>query len=324
MSNKSKINWTDATWNVISGCDRVSPGCAYCYAAKMAKRLKAMDNPRYQRDGGRASGPGFGVTLHPDLLDLPLHWKRPRMVFVNSMSDLFHEKVPDRFIDYVFATMGLAGQHTFQVLTKRPDRMRAYFAPGQYRDMAVNDAALRLRPDCGLQPTMMTRWPLPNVWLGISAESQRWADQRIPLLLETPAAVRFVSCEPLLGPLDLRPWLEKHVVGEAEWPGGPATLSYAPRLDWVIVGGESAGSAERRLVEGCEPYDGHRPDCTGGCHGTGWHPKPQALEWVGALRGQCIAAGVPFFFKAWAGPRPSSGGRLLDGRAWDEAPERLR
>lgn len=195
MSDRSAIEWTSATWNPTTGCDRVSPGCDHCYALTLAKRLRAAGNPRYQHDGDpRTSGPGFGLALHPDKLDQPLRWRRSRLVFVNSMSDLFHQDVPEAFIRRVFDVMAQAGQHQFQVLTKRPGRMAS--------------VVRRVQPE-----------PLPNVWLGASVEDQRWARIRIPKLLETPAAVRFLSCEPLLGPVDLSTWL---------W-----------RIDWIIVGGES-------------------------------------------------------------------------------------
>jgi protein gp37 len=199
IGDRSAIEWTEATWNPVTGCDRVSEGCDHCYALTLAKRLRAAGNARYQVDGDpRTSGPGFGLTLHWDVLDRPLSWRRPRLVFVNSMSDLFHRRVPVDFIAQAFDVMAKAERHTFQILTKRPGRMASVLR--------------RLRPI-----------PLPNVWLGTSVENQRWADVRIPQLLSTPAAVRFLSCEPLLGPLDL--------------------LATINRLDWVIVGGESGPHA---------------------------------------------------------------------------------
>lgn len=191
------IEWTEATWNPVTGCDRVSAGCDNCYALALAKRLKAMGNPRYQADGrDDTSGPGFGVTLHPDIIDLPRTWRRPRVIFVNSMSDLFHPRVPDEFIADVFAAMADCPQHTFQVLTKRPKRMAALVP--------------EIQPD-----------PLPNVWLGTSVEAEQtmW---RIDALRRTPAAVRFLSAEPLLGPL---PDLD------------------LTDINWVITGGESGHRA---------------------------------------------------------------------------------
>jgi protein gp37 len=200
MSVGTGIEWTEATWNPVTGCDRVSEGCDHCYALTLAARLKAMGNPRYQQDGSaRTSGPGFGVTMHTDKLKEPLRWRRPRLVFVNSMSDLFHDVVTDDFIWDVFATMGATPHHTYQVLTKRPGRMASLLR--------------RWSTEGALDP------PLPNVWLGTSVENQRWTDVRIPRLLATPAAVRFLSCEPLLDLL---------TVGDA-----------IGLIDWMIVGGES-------------------------------------------------------------------------------------
>ncbi|MBF6138281.1 phage Gp37/Gp68 family protein [Nocardia otitidiscaviarum] len=215
------IEWTEATWNPVTGCDRVSPGCDHCYAQTMAARLKAMGSDKYQRDGDpRTSGPGFGVTVHPAALEIPLRWRAPRLVFANSMSDLFHAQVPEEFIARVFAVM-LAGQrHTFQVLTKRPGRLRNLM---RRTDFAQRVFELAVRDHGMPSERAGSWWPLPNVWVGVSAEDQRWAEIRIPTLIDTPAAVRFVSCEPLLGAVDLRRWM--------------------PGLDWVIVGGESGPHA---------------------------------------------------------------------------------
>jgi protein gp37 len=199
MADRSSIEWTNATWNPTTGCDRVSLGCDNCYALALAKRLKAMGNPRYQNDGrGKTSGPGFAITLHPDKLEEPMKWKAPRRIFVNSMSDLFHAGVPKAFIRAVFETMEATPRHTYQILTKRPARMAKVVAEIQSR-------------------------PLPNVWLGTSVEDQVHANKRVPVLLDTPACVRFLSCEPMLGPVSLRKWVRK--------------------LDWVITGGESGHNA---------------------------------------------------------------------------------
>lgn len=191
MRAASSIEWTETTWNPVTGCDRVSAGCDHCYALTLAKRLQAMGSPRYANDGDpRTSGPGFAVTLHPDLLDAPRAWRRPRTVFVNSMSDLFHAKVPLDFIQSVFDTMAATPQHTYQILTKRASRLA------------------RLAPKLP--------WP-ENVWMGVSVENSD-ALRRIDFLRQVPASVRFLSCEPLLGPLD-----DLNLEG----------------LSWVIVGGES-------------------------------------------------------------------------------------
>lgn len=248
----SNIEWTDKVWNPVVGCTPVSPGCLNCYAARMARRLEAMGTPSYQPrhvDGGGVriaevrgtdKRPVFTgeVRTVPDKLEEPLRWRKPRRVFVNSMSDLFHEAVPDAFIDEVFAVMALCPQHTFQVLTKRPERMR-YYANASGRHGAVVGAAAARVGGC---PVSFGQWPLPNVLLGVSAEDQQRWDQRVPVLLDTVAAVRFVSAEPLVGPI--------------------ATLSsntmLARELDWVIVGGESGPNARpcelgwvREIVRAC-------------------------------------------------------------------------
>jgi len=301
MGDKSRIEWTEATWNPTTGCDRVSPGCDHCYAMSLAPRLKAMGSKRYQRDGDpRTSGPGFGLTLHSETLGLPMRWTKPRRIFVNSMSDLFHDEVPDRFIADVFAVMTIAERHTFQLLTKRHGRMRSLLTSVRFwRDVST---ARNVRGSDSLPYTGAGGFEPPsNVWLGVSVEDQKRADIRIPALLETPAAVRWLSMEPLLGPVDL--------FGDVEAPG-PAAIregySYRtdygtgieydfddqPGIDWVVVGGESGRGA--------------RP----------MHPK-----WAWSLRDQCTGAGVPFFFKQWGGRTPKANGRELDGRTWDEYPD---
>lgn len=283
MSAGSKISWTSATWNPTTGCDQVSPGCDHCYALTLAARLKRMGNVRYQNDGSpKTSGPGFALTLHHDKLGEPLKWKKPRRIFVNSMSDLFHDDVPDSFIGDVWTTMADTPQHVYQILTKRPRRM-ARFMQGYVNDLGYENAVL------------------PNVWLGTSVEDQKRADLRIPLLLETPAAVRFLSCEPLLGPVDLDTIPTPH--GRCECgPGGDQGLhepwcgtmsALREGIDWVIAGGESGPD-----------YREMNPD------------------WARSLRDQCVAAGVPFFFKQGSGPR-SEMHKELDGRTWDEMPERV-
>jgi protein gp37 len=180
MSGKSAIEWTEATWNPVTGCDQISPGCDHCYALTLAGRLKAMGQPRYQKDGDpRTSGPGFGLTLHEDKIGEPLRWRKPRVVFVNSMSDLFHKSVPVDFIGRVFNVMGQASQHTFQVLTKRPKRMSRVLT-AYYDTLGIE--------------------PYENVWLGTSIESADY-NWRVDHLLAAPANVHFISAEPLLGPL---------------------------------------------------------------------------------------------------------------------------
>ncbi len=311
MSDNSKIEWCDATWNVLAGCSVVSPGCTNCYAMRrVAPRLSA--NPATPHYAGTVqsskAGPVWtgkiGIAADSVLLK-PLSWRRPRMIFVNSTSDLFHESVPDEVIDRIFAVMALCPQHTFQVLTKRAKRMREYFAarvsgdPWAEAADYVADAMDQEEHPSVLEPRHM---PLPNVWLGVSVEDQTRADERIPELLATPAAVHFISAEPLLGPIDLTTlcpgWyfvdalkgLKYHDAPE----GVPSATESCAKLDWVIVGGESG--------------DGARP----------MHPA-----WARSLRDQCAAAGVPFFFKQWgewapstpevAAGNPRSGWRSLQG-----------
>jgi protein gp37 len=295
MTRRSPIEWTDATWNPVTGCDRISPGCQHCYALTLARRLKAMGQPKYQADGHPpTSGPGFGVATHPQALGEPLRWRRPRRIFVCSMADLFHARVPDAFIAQVFAVMAATPQHAYQVLTKRPGRMARLVGSDAFPQAVFDRAAAH--------GVASLTWPLPNAWLGTSVEDQQRADQRIPKLLAAPAAVRFLSCEPLLGPIDLTPWLPCHCPdGPASMPVGCAVCAHsangrlgpehATTPDWVIVGGESG------------------PD-----------HRPVDPDWVRRLRDQALAAGVAFFFKQWGGRTPKAGGRLLDGRTWDQYP----
>ena len=228
----TNIEWTDETWNPVTGCSKVSPGCAHCYAEGVALRFWRTQYPPVEVDtceGTTVRQRAFtDVWCHPDRLREPLAWRKPRRVFVNSMSDLFHEDVPDEFIRRVFDTMALASRHTFQVLTKRAERMQ-WLVPALARRHTAPDGS---------------GWPLRNVWLGVSAENQRFLDERVPLLLETPAAVRFVSAEPLLEGLDIA----KHRPG-------------ANRL-WFIVGGESGPNARpcavqwiRSIVRQCQEAD---------------------------------------------------------------------
>jgi protein gp37 len=243
VADRSAIEWTTATWNPTTGCDRISPGCDNCYALALAGRLKAMGQPKYQNDGDpRTSGPGFGVAVHPGALGIPVSWREPRLVFVDSMSDLFHARVPRGFVHDVFDVMAGTPRHTFQILTKRSRRLR--HLAGELS------------------------WP-PNVWMGVSVET---ADQlyRTGDLRDVPAAVRFLSCEPLLAPL-----------GDVDLTG----------IDWVIAGGESG----RRY-------------------------RPVEPAWIRQVRDSCQRQNVPFFFKQWGGLTPKSGGRILDGRTWDDMP----
>jgi protein gp37 len=389
---KSAIEWTDKTWNPVVGCARVSEGCRNCYAFAWHDQKHAL----YLKHGGHwpESGkpmpkqfarPFKEVQLLIDRIEQPLHWRTPCMVFVNSMSDLFHPDVPFTFIDQVFAVMAYCRHHTFQVLTKRPERMKEYVLSRReqlqtdffncelgklvnqvsywMRDPIFTNARLCLCSTAGrnvpqgqehlYSPENLLGFPTPNIWLGTSVENQKAADERIPHLIQTPAAVRFLSCEPLLGPVDL--------IGDMDVPGpamtheggrswtdhgweGDGTL--APGVDWVIVGGESGTKA-----------------------------RPMHPAWAQSLRDQCQQVGISFFFKQWGewapcrdgdwhglGPvgKPPQGavspdgrlvggflgdaacsaeaegwrpmtrlgkkhaGRELDGRTWDEFPEAMR
>lgn len=304
MGDKTGIEWTDATWNPTTGCDKVSPGCDRCYAMTLAPRLKAMGSPHYQLDGNpETSGPGFGYQEHPDGLDKPLRWTRPRRIFVNSMSDLFHQDATPEFQAKVFAVMLLARQHTFQVLTKRPGAMRSRLSSDSFRDL-IHGSANSLMAAHHIDGGRSFPWPLPNVWLGTSVEDQKRADLRIPQLLATPAARRFLSAEPLLGHVALRD---------------------TTGLDWVIVGGESGTGARPMHPDWARAL---RDQCTS----TGvpflfkqwgeWTPDEHPGS-VHTYLPPGVDAGVPFppmTTMLWR-PGKKAAGRTLDGRTWDEYPE---
>lgn len=317
---KTSIEWTDATWNPITGCTEISPGCANCYAARLAAtRLKK--NPAYiglTTLGNKLAKipPRWTGKIHHggDKREFePLHWKTPRKIFVCDMADLFHEKIEFSVIGGLWSIMERCPQHIFQVLTKRPKRMQEFI---QWVNEARNPRHLNSDDFPSKQ------WPVPNIWLGVSVENQHFADERIPLLLQIPAAVRWISAEPLLGPLNLEPYLyrccgapgddrddewlrECHHRGEERHD----------KLDWVICGGESGANA-----------------------------RPMHPDWARSLRDQCSEAYVEFFFKQWGeyasvnevegsgehhvfpdgatvrkvGKKKS--GRVLDGREWSEFP----
>lgn len=344
MGERTGIKWTGSTWNPVTGCSKVSPGCAYCYAETLSLRYGWSKQPWTPQNAAE------NVVLHPERLQIPLRWREPRMIFVNSMSDLFHEQVPDEFIDQVFAVMALTPWHIYQVLTKRPERMLAYMTERfQFwtvdheigwngRDERVFESAYQLSVqlarfdrdewwDENEKLKVQRTWPLPNVWLGVTCENQHFLNERADLLLKTPAAVRFVSAEPLLGPLDFSGHFRAvRVVGE-ESQGEVSEDELAamrravvaevrrlgmPGIDWVIVGGESAGPENRRLVEKF-PERWRK--------GYTWRPTERAKAWVRSIRDQCREAGVAFFLKQWGGPRPDSGLDYLDGRHYREYPE---
>ncbi len=273
----TSIEWTDQTWNPVSGCSKVSGGCKNCYA----ERLFPRPYP------GRKF---TDVRCHPERLDKPLHWRRSRRVFVNSMSDLFHDDVPDDFIKLVFAAMARAPQHVFQVLTKRPERMRTFCRDRLRAGDCFGDTwSRRVRKEyCGgsvldhsVAPYSL---PLPNVWLGVSVEDQATADERIPLLLDTPAALRFVSCEPLLSAVAL-PWLIY----------GLLDRNHYNVIDWVIVGGESGSKS-----------------------------RPCDLRWVRDIVAQCNEAVVPCFVKQLGRLVCETRGEIKDGNSGIKVPDRHR
>lgn len=289
MAKNSTIEWTDATWQIITGCTMVSAGCTNCYAMGLAaSRLRNHPSRAglTRSSGGRAVWTGE-VRFNRQWLDQPLRWKRPRKIFVCAHGDLFHEAVPDEWLDKVFAVMALAPRHQFQVLTKRPERARRYLNRAfsvHLWSIAAHGLGIS-ECDDALILDGQARNPLPNVWLGTSVEDQATADTRIPHLLATPAAVRFISAEPLLGPVDLGHmdinghiaarqlgriggyWINA-LTGKNDDMGRPCPD--VPRLDWVIVGGESGPGA-----------------------------RPMHPDWARSLRDQCQAAGVAFFFKQW-------------------------
>ncbi|PAU79182.1 DUF5131 family protein [Halomonas salipaludis] len=372
MSDKTQIEWTDATWNPIRGCSRVSEGCRHCYAESQAARIIAMDRGRGVPEGKGAydgllakGGQWNGaIRMLPGLLTQPIRWTKPRKIFVNSMSDLFHESVPFEFVAAVFGVMASTPHHTYQVLTKRPQRMLEFFAwlaqqakganerymsSNRYRGGVEARQALRDQGKASLDeprpPVEMVRglydiatpiisphmdgqsryhhlqhlgerhwrsWPLDNVWLGVSVEDQATAEERIPLLLETPAAVRWLSMEPLLGPVCFAGmWIP--------FKNPAIHVNMLERLDWVVVGGESGKKA-----------------------------RPMHPDWARVIRDQCAGAEVPFLFKQWGEWIPmlgqaegvsvrgekhifddgtvmgwagkKSAGRLLDGQQHDDYP----
>ncbi|MBR7191698.1 DUF5131 family protein [Gordonia sp. SCSIO 19800] len=267
------IEWTEKTWNPVTGCTKVSPGCDHCYAETLAERFRGTPGHYFEN--------GFDVQLRENKLTEPLRWRKPRKVFVNSMSDLFHDDIPEAYIGAVFDIMAKAPQHTFQILTKRHARMRALLTKWATQvpdDLPQYKAAFRSHQ---AQWAMVKQWPLPNVWLGVSTENQQWADIRIPALLDTPAAVRFISAEPLLGQIEL----SSSALGR--YYGGDPREDESG-LDWVIAGGESG-------------------------HGA----RPMHPAWARSLRDQCVAAGVPFLFKQWGEWAPRGPDDLATGERAD-------
>lgn len=325
MSENSKIEWTDATWNIITGCDVTSPGCKNCYAMKLAGTRLRNHPSRAGLTQATPAGPVWNgaVRFNDEWLDQPFRWRSPRMIFVCAHGDLFHEAVPDEWIDRVFAVMARTREHTFQVLTKRADRMLEYFSHKSRHGYVLAAAA-----DIGWAGMDWCPWPLPNVWLGVSAEDQRRANERVHKLLQVPAAVHWLSAEPLLSAIDLTQIeLPSEYNITPTLPGRINALCtddedryyQAPnKLGWVVVGGESGNGA-----------------------------RPMHPDWARRLRDQCAQYDVPFLFKQWgewsAAPEiidasgglfhqfddgvwmqrigKKTAGRLLDDRTHDEFPK---
>jgi protein gp37 len=319
MAEHSTIEWTEATWNPITGCSVVSPGCTNCYAMRFAGRRGRHLPSRAGLTTMSKAGPVWNgqVRFNAEWLDQPLRWKRPRMIFVCAHGDLFHESVPDEWIDRIFGVMALCPQHTFQVLTKRAKRMREYMT-GLERTLAHLSTAQEMARQGLLKQyhRLQIAWPLPNVWLGVSAEDQTRADERIPDLLATPAAVRWVSAEPLIGPVDLRRWLQidwqcgycrgfftgkwkSHCPACGREGGWSRSHAFNGRhmltrpgfahdrgsgLDWIVAGGESGPGA-----------------------------RPMHPDWARSIRDQCAAAGVPFFMKQWGAWHETYSSKEWDG-----------
>lgn len=300
MPGETSIEWADATWNPVTGCTKVSAGCDHCYAERFAERFRGVAGHPYEQ--------GFDLRLWPERLEVPLRWSKPRRIFVNSMSDLYHADVPTEFIAEVFAVMALARWHTFQVLTKRPQRMKRLLNDVAFWGLVAVAIGERRRAfprkiltDTDVGPAK----PLPNVWLGTSVENQE-AAYRIDWLVKTPAAVRFLSCEPLIGPLDLSTWVQPEAILSDDQGEYRAYCA----IDWVIAGGESG------------------PDA-----------RPMHPDWPRGLRDQCQNAGVAFFFKQWGewapvvdadgtgrseGAAPAHSGAAFDAGVWQEFPRGAR
>jgi len=279
---QTSIEWTERTWKPVTGCTKVSQGCKNCYAEGIADRFFAKQYPP-NADGTPRKF--TDVRCHEDRLDQPLHWRKPCRVFVNSMSDLFHESVPFDFIDAIFATMAACPQHTFQILTKRPSQALKWVDLAVFVSASMQERQL---------PNAPARWPLPNVWLGVSVEDQKTADERIPLLLNTPAAVRWVSYEPALGPVIFQEHDQPEI--NVNWLRGfDGSEPPVPRLDWVVVGGESGPGA-----------------------------RPFYIQWARDVIAQCKAASVPCFMKQLGSN--AMGYEIKDRKGGDpsEWPEDLR
>lgn len=332
MAGKSNIEWCTDSWNPIVGCSIVSPGCTNCYAMNQAARIQRM-TPDSHYLGTTKAVKGHNVwtgklMLAPEhILTAPLGWKKPRRIFVNSMGDLFHENTPDEWIDRIFAVMALCPQHQFQVLTKRAERMREYFTGVEgtqwthdylsttwHRRDGVRDAIHEIAKisDCYERLGAIKKLPLPNLWLGVSVEDQERADERIPHLLATPAAVRWISAEPLLGPVDLTRihlWVKDGASGQMVDISNPFD-AFKGKTWTTLTSGEHAG---KRFFSGANSdYGGLDWVVVGGESGP--NARPFDLAWARSIVAQCQAAGIPCFVKQM-GSSPVDSGLVVEGDA---------
>jgi protein gp37 len=316
MGKHSKIEWTDSTWNPVVGCSLVSPGCTNCYAMRTAARLERLHLAKYRGLTREVNGNSVWngtVRLDEKTLADPLRWRAPQRIFVNSMSDLFHEDLPDAAIDRVLAVMALCQRHDFQVLTKRVGRMLEYMrgvtlerlaaaVPAAAWPLSQYEARVRITGEPAAAATMYRcerpAWPLPNVWLGVSVEDQARADERIPLLLQTPAAKRFLSCEPLLGPVRILGHLMHGIdPGQCKACGRGHGFTRCPNTGGIAR--ERIAESSGKLLCGSFQRINFAIDwvIAGGESGPG--ARPMHPDWARRLRDQCQAAAVPFFFKQW-------------------------
>lgn len=348
VSANTGIEWCDNTWNPVSGCTRVSAGCDSCYAVPMTHRLEKMGAAKYAgltvlNKAGDRHFNGV-VRTHEEALTIPLKWKKPRRIFVNSMADLFHDGVPFEFVDRVFAVMALCPQHTFIILTKRPERMAEYFETRSLGDVigslrnidAVSGSIDRYVGDeyqtddllCGTRsgvggycepavrdkPRLPQSFPLPNVILGVSAENQAALDERLPHLLRTPAACRALSLEPLLGEIDIG--FDREILTDLmdNDPSHPRDERFRGRYPFAQTAIPEDAITRRKHWLGWVIVGGE----------SGPDARPMHPQWARDIRDQCQAAGVPFFFKQWGGANKKRAGRELDGRTHDDMPRRMQ
>lgn len=300
----SKIDWTDEVWSVVTGCTPVSPGCKHCYAERIIDRFPVIHETKPKNDvAGMEATPRYfsDVHLHPNRLEKPFHWRKSKKIFVVSMGDLFHPDVPFAFIAAVFGVMAACPQHIFQLLTKRPARMLKFFkwvSSVEYPDSwkcstgstTIPPTKVCIDQTCNYLPSWEKHikeedwerpWPLKNVWIGVTVENQKMADERIPILLQCLAVLRFVSIEPMLSSIDMA-----DAAGVTYWDDPSAGIG------WAICGAESG--TDRRTAD---------------------------ISWIRSLRDQCINANIPFFLKQMDDSNGQLEKMpILDGKVWDQFP----